>query len=514
MNLRFETTPIAPAPPIAQLLRRREPTRVVGPELGGALLADKPAARANRERLLSGTAWCVTTGQQPGLLTGPLYTIYKALSAVVYAEFLEAQLEQSVVPVFWVAGDDHDFAEANHLFVVDRAHTVRRLALRERPPEAKLLPLYREPVGAEIASVLDALVQETPPSEFRAWVLEWIERHYRPDRDLATAFAGAMADLLGDTGLVVFLPVAAAVKGAMAPVLLRALEAAEGIDGDLARVAQDLQARGQPVPVTVGDGATTVMIEGAMGRDRLILANGRFVARRSGEAWSLDELRQIAQAEPQRLSPNVLLRPVVEAALLPTLGYVAGPGELAYLPQCGPLYRVLNVDTQAPLPRWSARIVESHVAKVLEKYRIPLDVLAGPEGAAEAEAVRDELPAGVTDALTALRAALTDGYARLEQGVEEIDPTLRGAVRSARNAALAGASDLEKRMIAHLKKRDAVATRQIAKARSHLFPLGRPQERVLNVVPFLIRYGRDFLDQAREACTAWLRTELRSSKRT
>jgi bacillithiol biosynthesis cysteine-adding enzyme BshC len=498
VNLVFQPTPLGTSPGLdaAGLVTRR--VRPADPSLRPAFVAREEAA-SRLEQLFEPGTLCVTTGQQPGLLTGPLFTIYKALTAVAIARRLERAGGRPVVPVFWVGGDDHDFAEANHLYVPTLANEVERVVLRERETEAPSLPLYREVLGPEIDDVTQAVARNGADTEFRTGVFEWLARHYRPDRDLASAFAGAVAELLGRYGMVVFVPTHAAAKRAMSPLLLDALARTEELDRALAHRATELEQQGSPVPVGVGDGAAGVMIEGALGRDRLLLDGERFVARRSGQAWSLEDLRTLATAEPERFSPNVLLRPVVEAALLPTVAYVAGPGELRYLPQCAPLYDGLAVSPQVPVPRWSGHVVESRIAKVLDKYGIAVADLAGPDGQLEASLVRDDMPAEAVEAIARLREAIGAEYDRIRAAAESVDPTLQKTVQSAEHSALGGVADVEKRIVAHLKKRNTIVGQQVAKARHNLYPLGRPQERVFNVVPYLIRYGSAFLDAALEA---------------
>jgi len=252
----------------------------------------------------------------------------------------------------------------------------------------------------------------------------------------------------------------------------------------------------------VGDGATMVMIEGRLGRDRLLMDGGGYVSRRAGERWSTADLKRLAAEEPQRLSPNVLARPAIEAALLPTIAYVAGPGELAYLPQAAPVYQALGVEPQAAVPRWSGRVIEPRVRKVLEKYRIAIDALNQPEGKLEATLVAEGLPGTAREALAALRAANTVEYQRLAEAAAAVDPTLRKPVESAKNTALGGLAEIEKRIVGHLKKQNEILLQQIDKARRNVFPLGAPQERVFNVMSYTVRYGSGFVESVLAACAA------------
>jgi bacillithiol biosynthesis cysteine-adding enzyme BshC len=476
--------------------------RAVDPSLRSAFVAYDEGQR-QLDRLFESDALCITTGQQPGLLLGPLFTVYKALTAVALARACAEMLGRAVTPVFWVAGDDHDFAEANHLYSLSPANAVERLVLRERSVDAPSLPLYRERLGADVDAVLTQLIEHSHETEFRSDSLDWLSRHYHAESDLATAFAGALAELLGPHGLVVFRPTHSAAKQAMAPHLLSILESAASVDEALVGRAATLEAEGRDAPVPVGDRATPVLIEAALGRDRLVGVNGQFVARRSREAWTLTQLESMAREDPERLSPNVLLRPAIEAAMFPTLAYVAGPGELAYLPQCLPLYQHLGVDPQRPVARWSGQIIETKVAKVLDKYSLAVEDLAAPEGKLEAQLVQGDMPHDATAALSVLRDVVAREYPRLQSAASGVDPTLKKSVQSALNTTLSALTDVEKRLTTHLKKQNDIVVQQIAKARHNLFPFGRPQERVFSLVPYLIRHGPGLLDAIlAEAATA------------
>jgi bacillithiol biosynthesis cysteine-adding enzyme BshC len=502
VTVAFVPTPIAPLPaaPWHDLAAQR--ARPVAAALREACLAQGPA-EGQLERLFASHALCVTTGQQPGLFLGPLFTVYKAMSAVALAARLERLLARPVVPVFWVAGDDHDHAEACQTHLLDAAQDVLRLALPDRAADAPLTPMYRERLGPPVTGLLETARAATPPSEFRDDVFAWLGRHYTPEADVAGAFAGALAELCGPFGLVVLRPTREAAKAAMRPLLLEALAQARALDGALARRAEALAERGASAPVVTGDGATTVMVEGTAGRDRLLLHDGRFQARRSGQTFTLDELRVLAERAPERFSPNVLLRPVVEAALLPTLAYLGGPGELAYLPQATPLYDALDVRPQAAVPRWSGIVLEPRVGRVLEKFGLQPGDLGQAEGQLEQRLVRGDVPDSAVAALRALREAIPREYAGLLEGALSIDPTLRRPVESARHAALTSLQDLEKRMLSHLKQQNDTLVQQVAKARRSVFPLGKPQERVLSVVSYLVRYGRPFLAALHEETERW-----------
>lgn len=469
---RIVPTPIAPL----VLPERRVMPRAVAPDVIAAALPGP-----GRDKLASGAILAVTTGQQPGLFTGPLYTIYKALSAIALARCLEQAWGTAVVPVFWVAGDDHDFAEANHVGFLDAQGDLAEIHLRERPADAPLLSMARERCGEEINVALERLRTGTPETEFKGAVLAWLEAAYRPDVTLADAFANALHALLGERGLVVLRAHDRNAKRAAAPYVLQGLS------------------------VTLPDDQTPVMVEAGSGRDRLRAEGDGFVTRRSAERFTRAQLEQIARDEPDRLSPNVLLRPVVEAALLPTVAYVGGPAELEYLPDATPLYELVKgaATRQAPVPRWSGVLVEGRVDKLLTRYGLRLEDFEGQPGALESRVVRESLPPEIATRFGELREAIEERYARLGEAVERVDPTLARPVRSARNSALGGTQEIEKKLLAGLKRDNEGLVRQLARARAAVHPRGEPQERVLTLASFLIRYGPPLFEELEREVARW-----------
>jgi bacillithiol biosynthesis cysteine-adding enzyme BshC len=485
------------------------PIREPAPRAGGLdpSLADafvpSPARDQLLERLRQPSALAVTSGQQPGLFTGPLYTVHKALSTAALARVLERRWDRPVVPIFWSAGDDHDFAEASQAAWIRADGALATASLPPRAPDAPLTPMYRLPLGEAVVPALEALLGDLPPSEFRDLPAAWLRRHYRPEATVAAAFASAMAELLAPAGILVYDSTHPAAKRAAAPLVLRALEQAAELDRDLDLYAESLGDAARHSGVTIGDGAALVMLEAAQGRDRLVASDGGFVTRRGRERFDLPTLRRIAEEEPERLSPNVLLRPVVESAVLPTVAYLGGPGELRYLLYTPPVYRRLGVERQLPMPRWSGVLVEPRVDRALEKFGVSLDELLGPAGTVEARLVRSQLPPEVTGALASLRAAIERDYQLISRGAVEIDPTLARPVEGVRNQALGGTQDIEKKLIQHLKRRQETELGQIGRARTAVQPAGKPQERVLTLAPFLAREGPRLVDDLVAAIEQW-----------
>jgi len=502
MTLRFAPTPLDH--PIEEPVPR---PGGLDPALAEAFV---PSSTRDEQlaRLRAPGALAITTGQQPGLFTGPLYTVHKALSAVALARLLERRWNRPVVPVFWLAGDDHDFAEASSASWITADGTVATASLPARAADAPLTPMYRQPLGEGVTPALEQLAAGLPASEFRDATLAWLERHYRPDATVAGAYAAAMAELLAPSGLLFFDSTHPAAKRAAAPHLVRALRQAGQLDEDLDQWAEARGVTARTSGITVGDGAALVMVEASLGRDRLVRDGDAFVTRRSRERFDLASIERIAAEQPTRLSPNVLLRPAVESALLPTTAYLGGPGELRYLVLTPPVYGRLEIPRQVALPRWSGVIVEPRVDRVLEKFGVTLADLSAPPGALESRLVRSQLPAEAVQSLQRLRAALDEGYDVLERAAAEIDPTLARPTQAARQQAIGGMHEIEKKLVHHLKRRQETELAQLARARTAVLPNGKPQERVLTVAPFLARYGPGLLTDLSQTFEQWYQGAL------
>jgi bacillithiol synthase len=475
--------------------------RVDGAARAVAAAAVRPltaAAAARLERIAGGEGFFVTTGQQAGLFTGPLLTIYKALSAVRLARALEAELGVPVAPLFWVASDDHDWEEVRRAVVLDAGNAVRRIEL-ETTPDAPPASMARRRPGSALAAALQALEAALPPTEFRPALLEAVRRHYAPGATMAAAFAGLLGDLLAPFDLLLVDPAAPVLKRLAAPVLALELARTAEHEALLAEQTRRLVTAGYHAQVPLQPGATNLFVEDEEGRERLVREDGRFLLRRTKRSLAAPEVAAWLEAEPEAFSPNVLLRPVVESALFPTLAYVAGPGELSYYAQIGCLFRAHGIEMPLVFPRHGATLVEAKVRKVLQKFDMDVPELSASEDRLAARVVRDELPPEVSRALAGLRLGLEEGYAELGAAAAAIDPTLQRPLEGARNTSLAQLDGAEKKVLSHLKKQNEVSLEQLAKARDNLYPGGTPQERVLNVLQYVVRYGPELLPAVAEA---------------
>ncbi|HEU0298340.1 MAG TPA: bacillithiol biosynthesis BshC, partial [Longimicrobium sp.] len=232
-------------------------------------------------------------------------------------------------------------------------------------------------------------------------------------------------------------------------------------------------------------GAANVFYHGPAGRERLARTRDGWIAREARTRFTVDEVAARMREEPGAFSPNVFLRPVVESAVFPTLAYVGGPAETAYFAQIGPLFQAYGILPPVSYPRFAARLVPDEVAGKAAELGVTDEELRLPEHELASALARRRMPAEVDARLRGLRAALVEGFGGVMDAAHGIDPNLDGAIGARRNRALLAVADAEAKILAHAKKNDAGIARDLPLVRNHLMPLGTPQERVLNVLPYL-----------------------------
>jgi bacillithiol biosynthesis cysteine-adding enzyme BshC len=449
------------------------------------------AAAANARRLTQDGALAIVTGQQPVVFGGPLFVLYKALAAITTAERMEQRLGTPVVPVFWVASDDHDFAEIRSVTVIDEAgvlHTLRYAPAQE--PSGQ--PASRVLLDESITALVDELHAALPPGLHRDAMVERIARCYRPGVSLSSAFARLVADVF--PALVVLDPSDPALKALMAPVLSRELsEGSPSSRTALAAGARLLEAGyHQQVPLRDGFFNLFLLMDGE--RRALAVRDGAIEVRGLGRSVPMAEALQMLEASPADWSPGALLRPVAQDLLLPTLAYVGGPAEVAYHAQIGDSYAHFGVTRPVILPRPSVTVIEPAQARALETESLGLcDLQADPETVL-ARWAREAHP-DIESAFTRARDAILSGLASVEEALGAVDPTLRAAAESAKGRALHQVESLQEKSTRALKKRDQVRADRLRRTRDALLPGGSLQERGLGWIGLLARQGDAVVDE-------------------
>jgi bacillithiol biosynthesis cysteine-adding enzyme BshC len=322
----------------------------------------------------------VVSGQQAGLLGGPLYTIYKALSAVKLAECM-AQRGIKTVPVFWIATEDHDFAEVATAEFINRDCTLSGVEISGEI-HSEGVPVGQVTLDQSIETTLQALLSSLPKTEFTDDLEKLLRDCYSPGQKFGDGFARLMTVLVGDRGLILVDPLDSELKKIVAPLYAEAARHAQEIAGAIV----DSQSRTRSRRLSCAGYAfrrlVSFVLHDESGARRALTRNasGKYGAKGDGQEYSADELAEWAGREPERFSPNVTLRSVVQDFLLPTIAYYGGSAEIAYFAQTSEVYRILNRPVTPILPRASLTFVEKHTWRSLDRYGIRLeDFFAGPD---------------------------------------------------------------------------------------------------------------------------------------
>ena len=453
--------------------------------------------RQRIEELGHPRAVAVVTGQQTGLFGGPLFTLYKALTAVQLAARLRVELRRPVIPVFWMASEDHDLAEADHIQLLDRTGTP--VTLRHAPwgsPPGFIPANLR--LGPAIAETLERAWALLPSTEFAPDLRNALGEAFAPERTLAEAFARWMVHLLGECGLVLVDGADPGLKLLAAGILRRELDAAPCSSQSILAASESLRALGYPVQIEARpDGVNCFLLR--EGRRGLVRDGNGFRLRDSKQMIPAAELQRLAQDEPERFSPNVALRPVVQDFLFPTLAYVAGPGELAYFAQLRPVYQAFDVLMPLVVPRASLTLVEPRIGQLLERFRLGLpDLTLEPEQLAS-RVLRAHLSPDLEATLTKARESVGEIFRGVGEVIGAVDPTLKATVGQTAGHVQGHFDQLERKAVQALKRRESEMRQQVQRVREALMPGGKLQERVLPLLPFLVRYGPALLGTLRDA---------------
>ena len=431
----------------------------------------------------------VVSGQQAGLFTGPLYTIYKALSAVKLAGCLR-QRGTKAVPVFWIASEDHDFAEVAKAEIIGRDCQLKKVEV------AEALHIEGQPVGHvvlddTIVTAVDQLFELLPNSEFAADMKELVKNAWQPGRGYAESFARMMTALLGRYGLVFLDPLDPELKRLAAPLYAEAARRAPEIATAIEARSNELESAGYHAQVLASANSFPLFLHDENGRRHAVtrVENGKYRAKEGEKEYDAEELAGMAQANPERFSPNVTLRAVVQDYLLPTIAYYGGAAEVAYFAQTAEVYRVLERPATPILPRSSLTMTERHTGRVLERYGLALpDFFEGLEPVIK-RVVEEHLGAGTAELFTVAEQNVNHELDRLRQELEAIDPTLASALDTGRNKINYQLEGLRTRFVRAQIARDEAAHRQLQRACDQLYPNKNLQERHINITSLLARHG-------------------------
>ena len=421
----------------------------------------------------------VVTGQQVGLFSGPAYTIYKALTAVKLAQHLE---EQGIpaVPVFWLATEDHDLAEIDHAWIFDEQASIRKVALSDTAATGG-------PVG-------DIRMKSVPVPELRealgglpfaGEVVARLEASYRTGATLGAAFQAFLREALKDFGLLYLDPLAPSIRRIAAPFLRDAVTLVPDLIQELRQRGKELTDAGYHAQVLVEQDTALVFLIKDGKRTPLRYRDGRFFGK--DRQYTAEELREI----PVQLSPNALLRPVMQDYLLPTISYVGGPSEIAYMAQAEVLYENLLGRMPIIFPRNTYTLLDEKSSKLLHRYRLRVPDLFCPQEQVQNRISAKLVSPAVAEEFSSVRGVFDSTLTRLQSRLAEFDPTLEQAAKKSTAKIRYQLEKLSRKTAREAMRRDEQAERNARYLTNFVYPHRHLQERFFSIVPFLAKYGMD-----------------------
>jgi bacillithiol biosynthesis cysteine-adding enzyme BshC len=479
-----------PRAEMASILRRQNE------EYGGG-----PATLDSISRLEHPDCVAVVTGQQVGLFGGPLYTIYKALTAVNLSHALEKQNIRSV-PVFWMETEDHDLAEVTLRTVLDRKHTARRIDYRKAlyghvPEWARSVGSI--PLPETITEVVGDFTSHFDGFGWKDEIESLLKSTYRPGSTFAKAFASLIHRILPDSGLILFDPQDPQAKPLAAGVFLWALENSREIRARMQDRNREIESAGFRPQVRTANNATVLFFIEKGERCGLEDRKGRFCLKNRGRYFSLDQLRESLETSPARFSPNVLLRPIVQDTLLPTCAYVAGPAEVAYFAQIQALYALRNHPMPVIWPRESFTLLDAEIFKTMKDLGIEIEECFSRAAALRGKALRNSGISRSDSSLEAFRLNLEETFTELSKDAGVLDPSLPQAMDTAKRKILRNLHRIRARM----QRLEENSNTEIVQAADlllhHCLPNGNLQERELSILHFLAQNGPNLLDAVRSS---------------
>ncbi|MEX0602621.1 MAG: bacillithiol biosynthesis cysteine-adding enzyme BshC, partial [Bacteroidota bacterium] len=454
---------------------------------------------ANIDLLRNDNTLAVVTGQQVGMFTGPLYTIYKTLTPLKLVDSLASRYpEYTFVPVFWLAGEDHDYDEVSSITLITPSNDLTTITYGQpRDPDS-----IKQAVGAlefddALLPFFSAIRESLIPTEFTEKVLTLFQTAYQKGMTFNRAFVHLMNDLLDNSGLVFLDPNDRDIKAILQPIVLRELRETPRL---CQRVIDQSAALEKFYHAQVKPKAVNLFFFHNKGRFLIEPRPDGFALKGARRNFTTEELLGLAESQPELFSPNVVLRPVCQDFLLPTVAYVGGPAEIAYFAQLKTAYEDFGIPQPIAYPRASATILEDKVQKILARYSLPATDLFRDVEFTKQKVVELISDTRIDEVFGGTEASLKETLASLESGLRAIDPTLTGALDNARKKIDLQIEMLRQKGIAAQKRNHETALRQVEKAALHVFPRSNFQERELNVLHFLNKYGLEFLH--------WLQGEL------
>ncbi|WP_028595832.1 bacillithiol biosynthesis cysteine-adding enzyme BshC [Paenibacillus assamensis] len=461
-----------------------------------------PEAIRSLERLQDSQALVVVGGQQGGLLGGPLLVVYKAISIIRMAQEAEQRLERPVIPVFWLAGEDHDFDEVNHTYMLSSQSGIQRIRLEHSPSGRQPVSHYHVD-ESEWDAVIGQLEELLPTTEFKAPMLERYRMVMQESSSLTEACARLLGYMFGEMGLVLLDSADEQLRAVEGPLFKSIIQQQDALQQAYAQSEQRMKSAGYPIQAEHAEESANLFVMEQGERVLLMHQDGVFADRKRTITYSQAQLEQLTEQHPERFSNNVMTRPLMQEYLFPVLATVLGAGEIAYWAQTKDAFCAIGMKMPIIWPRMAFTCVEGTLQKLLNKYELQVEHICNQYEAKRDEWLLSQDELKLDDRFAQLRGDVEHQYAELLSVLNQSLPTLGKLGDMNRDKVLEQIDYLHNRAQDALKKQHESGLRQWERLKLALWPLDRPQERVFNMALYENRYGTDWYKVIMDAPVVW-----------
>jgi bacillithiol biosynthesis cysteine-adding enzyme BshC len=449
--------------------------------------------KQNIEDLLSENTFAIVTGQQLGILLGPLYTIYKIITSIKLAEQLnEIYPELKFVPIFWLEGDDHDFNEVNWIKILDNENSLTKIVYQDGlDAETNRGPMGNYQFDLTIENFIEKISSSLRETEFKSDVINLIKKFYYPGASFKSGFVGLLKMFFDKYGLIIFDPQDIEVKDWLKDIFRKDIESYQFISEELilrsARLEENYHAQVKIKPINL------FYLEDG-GRYLIEPAGNDFRLKGKRKKFTKEQLVAEIASNPEKFSPNVILRPVCQDFIFPTAYYVAGPSEICYHAQIYPYYAIHNLTPPILFPRSSATLIEAKVQNILNKYELKLQDFFNDLETLATNITDKNSEIVVQNVFEEVFREIEEPFNKLKENLIKIDPTLEDVIKNAQNRISQTLGVVKEKALVAQKKKNEIIFRQIYKTSNILFPDENLQEREINFIYFANKYSLNFID--------------------
>jgi bacillithiol biosynthesis cysteine-adding enzyme BshC len=446
----------------------------------------------NIKKLSDKKTLAIVTGQQLGIVGGPLYTFYKIITAIKLSRFLSERYDDyNFVPVFWLEADDHDFNEVRSVKIIDEANSLLTIGYKEEIAEDDL----KQSVGlinldSSINEFFEKLNSSIKETEFKSVIFDRLKNFYKEGKSFKEAFSDLVFNYFDEYGLLIFDPQDSEVKKLLKPVFKREITDFRIHTEQLVQVSATLE---ELYHAQVKVKPVNLFLRVDEGRYSIEPVENEYRLRRKRKSFTQEQLLELLENEPDKFSPNVLLRPICQDYLFPTAFYVAGPSEISYFAQIKPLYELYNIAQPMIYPRSSATILENSIANSLEKYSLGMnDIFIDVENIKK-RIINSVEESSVDEMFDGIASQIESTFDQLKEKLIDLDKTIADSSNRYRDKILGTVNELKSKAEKAQQKKYEVTLRQIDRAAVNLFPNSNLQEREINFIYFANKYGEEFL---------------------